>query len=432
MNTPISPRRSISGSWGSKTIRPLHIFESWLPVVSGYTSRSWEIIAGQIAAASLEPRVLVSSRQQTYGQETLTSCEGLEGRLHAVRPSALESWTRRLRPFQIHRQHLERAIISAVEETGAELIHVHWSSGIGKAAAAAAKRLGLPLVAEIRFDLAGAVMSETVRLPAPPLERALRRYFDGHLDGADAIVAAGDSLAAFLRTERPELASRVFSVPNGVDSQRFQPGPADPDLLARLGLEGKFVVGSTSNMLRYEGLDLLLRSLEVVQRRVPMVHALLIGGGTQFEQLQVQARTTGVPVTFTDKVPADEVPQLLRLFNVFVIPRRDVTITRFAGPIKLVEAMASGLPIVGSRVGDIPTLLADGRGVVVEPDSIQALACTLADVATDAGGRARMGGLARAWTETHLRWSGAADRYRELYEMVLAGASAQPGHAPEV
>lgn len=371
----------------------------------------------------------MSSRQQTYGQDSVTSREGLESRLRAVRPSALESWARRLRPFQVHRQHLEMAILSAVEEMRADLIHVHWSSGIGKAAAAAAKRLGLPLVAEIRFDLAGATMSETVRLPVPPLERALRRHFDGHLDRADAVVAAGDSLAAFLRTERPELASRIFTVPNGVDSQRFQPGPADPGVLAHLGLEGKFVVGSTSNMLRYEGLDLLLRALKAVQLRVPSVQALLVGAGTQFEELQAQARTMGVPVTFTGKVPAAEVPQMLRLFNVFVIPRRDVTITRFAGPIKLVEAMACGLPIVGSRVGDIPMLLADGRGVVVEPDSIPALACALAEVAADAGGLARMGGLARAWAETHLCWSGAAESYLEIYQMVLTGGRASPQQA---
>jgi glycogen synthase len=398
-------------------------------VVSGYSSRSWEIISSQIAAGGIEPRVLVSSRQRTYGQDTLTPCEGLGGRLYAVPPSALESWARRLRPFQVHRRHLEEEITSAIEQSGADLIHVHWASGIGKAAAAVATRLNLPLVAEIRFDLAGAMMSETVRFSVPPLERTLRRYFDGHLTRANAVVAAGDSLAAFLRGERPDMANRIFAVPNGVDTEKFQPGQPSPGLMARLGLEGKFVVGSTSNMLRYEGLDLLVRSLKTLQREVPSVHALLVGGGTQLEQLQRQAGKLGVPVTFAGRVPAADVPELLRLFHVFVVPRRDVTITRFAGPIKLAEAMASGLPVVGSRVGDIPTLLADGRGVVVEPGSIVALARTLADFVADPDARLRMGERARAWTETHLRWSVAAETYREIYEMVLAGDSSTPCRA---
>ena len=406
-----------------RPLRPLHVFESWRPVVSGYTTRSWELITAQIRASGFEPRILVTSRQDSYGKQAVDSMEGLGHRLRLVPPSPLEQRLRGLRRFQVDRGHLEQAIERAVAELDADLIHVHWSAGIGRAAANVARKLGLPLVAAVRFDLAGAMMSETVRVPVPGLERVLRNYFEGHLRQAQVVVAAGDSLTEFLKHERPDLADRLYSVSNGVNLQRFQPGPADPELRRKLGLDGKFVIGTTSNMLHYEGLDLFVQAMARVKQAIPDVHALFVGGGTQAEAVRRLADNLGVPATFTGLVPSTEVPSYLRLFDLYVIPRRDVTITRHAGPIKLVEAMASGRAVLGSRVGDISHLLAEGRGRLMEPDSVSALAAALINLASDPKTRAEMGCQARRYAETNLNWANAAQQHRAIYHRVLADSS---------
>lgn len=413
---------AVHSSMEKPLLRPLHVFESWRPVVSGYTSRSWELVASQIQAGGFEPRVVVSSRQDTYGKNSLDTPEGLENQPRLVPPSSFERLARRVRRFQVDRPHLERAIERAVADMDADLIHVHWSAGIGRAAANVARKLGLPLVAEVRFDLAGAMMSETIGFPCHPLERILRSLFDGHLRQADAVVAAGDSLAAYLKQERPDLANRLYSVSNGVNLQRFQPGPPDPDLCAQLGLAGKIVIGTTSNMLHYEGLDLFLHAMAELRQQEPAVHALFVGGGTQAEHLSKLADQLGVPATFTGLVPAAMVPSYLRLIDLYVIPRRDVTITRHAGPIKLVEAMACGRPVVGSAVGDIQYLLADGRGQLVEPGSVNSLAGSLLELVRDPAKRAEIGRQARQYAEANLTWDKAAVRHRSIYNSILGGS----------
>jgi len=388
-------------------------------VISGYTSRSRALIAAQIRAGGFEPRMLVTSRQGSYGQTLIEPPEGLEDRVRLLTPSAKEIGLRRLRRFYVETRHLERAIEQMVIDHGADLIHVHWSGGIGRAAANVAGRLGIPLVAEVRFDLAGAMMSETVRIPLPGLERVLRRHCEGHLKQAQAVIAASESLAAFLRGEFPELKDRLSVVPNGVNPDVFRPSPPDLQLRASLGLEDKFVIGTTSNMLRYEGLDLLIEALAEVQRQLPQVQGLFVGAGTQSGHLQKLARRQGVRATFTGLVPAAQVPAHLRLIDLFVVPRRDATITRHAGPIKLVEAMACGLAILGSRLGDIATLLADGRGALVEPESVPALTRALMTLCQQSQTRQEMGRRAHQYAIAELNWDTAARIHRGIYEQVL-------------
>ena len=412
------------GRRDEQPLRVLHVAESWRPRLSGYTTRSWDLVMAQVPAGAMEPYVLVTSRQRSYGVSEVEVPPELEGRLSALPPSRLEQSLRHVRAFFVDGRHLEEKIVAACRAHSIELIHGHWSSGIGMAAARAAQTLDLPFVAEVRFDLAGAVMTETVQAPLPFLEQALRRRFERHLRHADAVVAASFSLADLLRETFPPLASRITVVPNGADCTAFQPGSKDPALLQRLALEGKFVIGSTSNMLRYEGLDLLLEALPGVQAQVPDVHVLFVGDGTQKERLQQRATEQDLPVTFAGRVPKADVAGYLRLMDLFAVPRRPAAITRYASPIKVTEAMAAGLPVVGSRVGDVPALLDEGRGVLVEPGSVNGLAQALIELAGHAQRRKAMGAQARLWAEQHLSWHDVVDLYEAVYRQAVSAHAA--------
>ena len=395
--------------------RVLHVVESWQPRTTGYTIRSWALITAQARAAYVEPHVLVTSRQQMYGFNSVTQPPLLNGRLHLAEVSPRERSLRRAYGSYIDRQHLAQTIRHLCETQRIDLIHSHWSSGVGAAAAQVASELGLPLVAEVRFDLAGATMVETVRWPAPGLEALLRRLFERYLRRADAIVAASYSLADLLRRDFPQRASRITVVPNGVNSGLFRPAAKDEALASELGLAGKVVIGSTSNMLRYEGLDRLLHVLPAVQAEVPNLCVLLVGSGTQFERLQSQAQQHKLPVVFSGRVPKEAVPRYLNLMDIFAVPRRAASITQFASPLKVVEAMACGLPVVGSATGDMSTLLADGRGCLTAPDLMDELVSALIALGRDAERRRAMGQQARAWAEQHLSWAETVGIYREVY-----------------
>ncbi|MGF1529278.1 MAG: glycosyltransferase [Candidatus Competibacterales bacterium] len=395
----------------------LHVVEHWRPVLDGNATRSLALVEALAADPRLAPRVLVSSRQFQRTRGDLT--DDLDGRVAAVAPSRREHRRRRWQKSFVDAGHLGRAVKAAVDAAGSQLIHCHCSSTVGSATLKAARELDLPAVAEVRYDLAGAVMTETVGFALPGLETALRHWFERHLAGADALVAASHSLATLVARHVPTAAERLTVVPNGTDPQRFTPGPKDPQSLRRWGLEGALVVGTTSNMLRHEGLDRLLQTAAVLKGQLPTLKLLFVGSGPQHQALEAQARALGVDAVFTGRLPPAAIPDYLRLMDIFVVPRRDASVTRHAGPVKLMEAMACGRAALGTAVGDIPALLAEGRGAVVPATASNAhLAEALAALLRDPEERRRLGQRARAWVETQT-WAKAAARYHEAYHRAL-------------
>ena len=390
----------------------LHVVESWRPVATGYTSRGWHIVEHQARGGVARPRVLVTSRQSVHGGDRALAPSGVEAL--AAEPSAAECRWRRVRRWHLDRKALKAAVVRAARDV--DLIHVHWASGIGAAAADAAEDLGLPLVAEVRFDLAGAFTSETLALPAP-FERALRRRFEAHLPRAARIVAASHSLKRLLLRDFPQLTHRIDVVPNGIE-----PGAASSGVN---GLKAdKVTLGTTANMLRYEGLERLVDAA----RGIEGVRLLFVGDGPCRSTLERRAREAGVEAVFVGRVPPSEVSAQLAHMDVFVVPRHDVTITRFASPIKVVEAMAAGLPVVASDVGDLGDLLADDRGIAVPPGDAAALRAALSALIQDVARRRAIGVRAAAWAGETLPWPRVVAGYGPVYAAAL-GRTAPATHA---
>jgi len=375
----------------------LHVVESWRPVPSGYAARSWWIVTGQARAAVSEPAVLVTSRQSVYRAGAAEQAPGVT--VDGVAPSSVERLLRHTlpsplaRPFHVDANALERAIVTAARRHDAELVHVHWSSAIGAAAARAAARLDVPLVAEVRFDLAGAMGAQTLRGHAAPLERLVRRRFERHLQRAAGVVAASEALAGLLRTSFPAIASRLHVVPNGIDASFLSRcDEARTHEVAR----DRVTLGTTSKMLRYENLDALI---ELCSTR-PALDLLFIGDGPERTRLERRAAPLNAEragrVHFTGRLAAREIPARLADIDLFVVPRSDLVITRFASPIKVVEAMAAARAIVATAVGDTTRLLEDGRGVLVPPGNLRALGAAIDALAADRPRREALGRSARA------------------------------------
>ncbi|MGB5953155.1 MAG: glycosyltransferase family 4 protein [Ornithinimicrobium sp.] len=406
----------------STSLRPLHLVETWLPVSTGYTSRSAALVAAQDRSTDLAPRVLVTSRQSVQGSGAVqTQLDGVDfgERIRVLSPSPAERRRRRIQAFALDPARLTRETVTMIDEVGADLVHTHWSSAIGSAGLSAARQRGLPLVAEVRFDLAGAVTAQTARLrperARSALEAGLRRHFERHLSQADAVVAAGESLARLLERSVPSLQGRVAVAANGCDPVRFAPGPPDADLLQHYGLRDRIVVGTTATMLRYEGLDLLLESAARLRSSHPELAILLVGDGPERARLEQQARHLGVDCVFTGKVSAEQVAAHYRLLDVMAIPRRDIAVTRYAGPLKLLEAMASGRACLATAVGDIPGLLAHGRGRLVASGAGDQFTQAFEDVLDDPDARAEMGRRSRQHSVESTTWAAAAQVHQEVY-----------------
>ncbi|PDW03910.1 glycosyl transferase family 1 [Candidatus Viridilinea mediisalina] len=212
--------------------------------------------------------------------------------------------------------------------------------------------------------------------------------------------------------------TRSVYVPNGVDVARFRLPEAQrlAALRGALGLQGRRVVAYVGSLaLQNHPVDLLLEAWPLVLASVPTACLLIIGGGEDLPKLQawVTRQNLTASVRFTGHVPHSAVPTLLSLAEMSVDPVHDDAVARARSPLKLVESMALGVPVITGAVGDREALLAHGRaGVLVEPGSPTALASAIIALLQDDAQRLRLAAAGReqaqryAWERLAQAWLG--------------------------
>jgi glycosyltransferase involved in cell wall biosynthesis len=175
-------------------------------------------------------------------------------------------------------------------------------------------------------------------------------------------------------------AERIVYVPNGVDRERF--GRVDPrqvqDLRQRLGLDDKRLVAYVGSMsLVNHPVNLLLDAFGAVWRQCSDAVLVLVGGGEDYDALRRRATELGLgeAVLFVGKVRSEEVPLYLAMSDVSVEPVYDDLTARARSPLKILESLAVGTPVVSGDVGDRREMLDDGKaGLLVKPGDSDALA----------------------------------------------------------
>ncbi|MDZ4168695.1 MAG: glycosyltransferase family 4 protein [Coriobacteriia bacterium] len=167
----------------------------------------------------------------------------------------------------------------------------------------------------------------------------------GWLDArTDVTVAVSPYLREWL-IEHGTDSARCVVIPNGVDTTVFHPGESDPGLLAELGLEpGSPVVGCVARLTEQKGVETFLEAAAQIGARAPGVQFVLVGGGPLDAELRRLAEDLGVNVVFAGE--RGDIPQLLRVFDVAVVPSRWEGAFCFT----VLEAMASGVPVVCSDI----------------------------------------------------------------------------------
>jgi glycosyltransferase involved in cell wall biosynthesis len=212
----------------------------------------------------------------------------------------------------------------------------------------------------------------------------------------------------------------LVRVPNGVDRDRFSPvSDEDVDELRReLGLDGKRVVlylGSLS--LTSHPVDLLLEAFKMLKQVEPDAVLLLVGGGEDYDILleQAEALELGNTSLFVGRVPPDKVALYYRLADVSVDPVHDGLTAQTRFPLKIVESLAAGTPVVTGDVGDRREILGDGRaGILVSPGEAEALASGILHVLQEDEAAAEMRGSAKALSSAYY-WDTLAPQWLKVY-----------------
>lgn len=401
--------------------RILHVLDHSLPLHSGYSFRTRAILTAQ-QRAGLEVRGVTSVRHQASlpagssveaveqhdGLTFHRTMEGVSG------PPGLREW----RDIA--------ALARATEATAAiwkpDILHAHSPALNGLAAIRAVRRLGLPVLYEIRAFWEDAAVGN-----GTGSETSAKYWLTRQME--NRVVAQADAVAVICEGLRDDLIARGFPgdkimvSPNGVDLELFgTPVPADPARAEALGLTGKTVLGFIGSFYPYEGLDDLIAAMPLLVARNPDIRLLLVGGGPAEAELCAQAERSPAAhaIRFVGRVPHSEVEHYYSLTDILVYPRKAMRLTETVTPLKPLEAMAQGRLVAASNVGGHRELIADGiTGTLFAPDDPAAMAEALAGLIAARDGWDERRATARRFVAEERNWARNVQRYQPVYQRML-------------
>jgi len=399
--------------------RILHILDHSLPLHSGYCFRTRAIMKAQIASG-LTVAGVTGVRQNQHGYvaeqpvEEFDDLQFFRTLADAQGPSPIREWR--------EVAALAERIGQVVHEWQPDVLHAHSPALNGLAALRVAEKTGLPLVYEIRaFWEDAAVGNGTGKENSP--RYWLTRQLENHVvHGADAVAVICEGLRSDLigRGVKPE---KITVSPNGVDLELFGEPPArDETLLAELDLTGKPVLGFIGSFYDYEGLDDLIDALPILQAFHPDVHLLLVGGGPMEEALKKQVERLGIgsAVTFTGRVPHEQVERFYGLMDIMVYPRKAMRLTELVTPLKPLEAMAQGRLVAASDVGGHQELVEDGvTGTLFPAGDPEKIAKKLGALLENSASWPQVIEAARKFVEADRNWSSNILRYTPVYQRLM-------------
>ena len=398
--------------------RVLHLVTDALPSTSaGYTVRTQQVALAQ-RAAGLDPHVATRigfpvTAGAIDGRKTVT-VDGVP--YHRLLP-----WVMPGRLDMLYASHLRRAasLTRAIQPAV-----LHAASNYANALIALALRdaTGLPVVYEVRGFWEDTWLSRHATDLTSSDRYVRTRALEAHcMLAADLVVTLGEAMREEILA-RGVAEDKVIIVPNGVSEEFLRPLPDGTALRAALGVrDGEHVVGLVSSLVAHEGIGTLLEAVKILNGRGVPARALIVGDGPERAALERQAAALGGGAIFTGRVPLRAVREYHAVLDVFVVPRTPDRVCQLVTPLKPVEAMASGLPVVVSAVRALEEIVRDRvTGLTSPPLDAGALADRLQELLQSRGLRAALGASAREWVARDRTWAHNAVRYRAAYERLGA------------
>jgi PEP-CTERM/exosortase A-associated glycosyltransferase len=397
----------------------LHILDHYKPLFSGYVFRTASILKNQ-RELGLEP-IVVTSPKQGNAENLLEEIDGM--RVYRTEETKFGDI-----PF-IREQRLmnalERRIVEVAKLEKPHVIHSHSPSLNGIPALRAGRRLGIPVVYEVRAFWEDAAVDLGTFAEGSLKYRLSRRIETGLFRKADALFTICEGLKGDM-AERGISGDKITIIPNCVDSDSFAPLARDTALVSELSLEGKVVFGFIGSFYHYEGLLMLLDSFSEALRDGMDARLLLVGGGPEHEEVKRWTREMRLegPVVIIDKVPHEEVNRYYSVIDILVYPRLSMRLTDLVTPLKPLEAMAMGKVVVGSNVGGIKELITDGHdGFLFPAGDANSLAALLKEIASGGKELSLIATRARRTVLQKHDWRKVVERYLPIYERLVTTES---------
>lgn len=382
-------------------IRPTrigYVAASTLPYhVSGYTTRTQEILTA-LGAAGAD---VVPFTRPGYPWDRSDRCCGPGGHetlVGGVRYRHLAS-PRNTWPVLFYAPRAASALVEAAKVHAIDALHAASNHVNALPALLAARRLGIPFQYEMRG------LWELTRVSRQPGFEHSQAFLQGlQLERlvatqADRLFVISDQLRRHVCTQWGIPADKVALLPNCVDPTRF--AVAGPD-----EVEPR-TIGYAGALIGYEGLDTLIEAVALLKTRGVAVQVRIVGHGEAQAGLEALAGRLAVTdrVRFLGRLAPDAARAVIRSSAVVCLPRRPFEVCRIIPPIKLVEALAMGKPVI---VSDLPVLRdelgAQPAGWFFQPGDAADLARVVQQAFADDGMLVRLGAQAREYAVAVRDW----------------------------
>jgi PEP-CTERM/exosortase A-associated glycosyltransferase len=396
----------------------LHVLDHSLPLQSGYTFRTRSILLQQ-QRMGWQIRQVTGLRHAADGV-----LEESSSGLHFYRTPTASSFSAKLPVIQqaVAISALEARIEELVAISKPDIIHAHSPALNGVAALRVGKRLGIPVVYEIRaFWEDAAVSHGTSRAWGPRywLSRWMESYV---IKNAHCVT----TICQGLRQEiigRGTLPAKVTIIANAVDVEKFaEPVEIPAGFIEKVGVAGNRVLGFIGSFYGYEGLPLLVSAMAEICRLRSDVVLLLVGGGPDAELLKGLVLELGLEkrVIFTGRVPHDQATLYYQLVDIFVYPRLAIRLTDLVTPLKPLEAMASSKLVAASDVGGHRELIKDGvTGYLFKAGSVESLTEKILYLLSHESQWPTIHRQAVSYVEQERNWQKSVANYSTVYRQAL-------------
>jgi sugar transferase (PEP-CTERM/EpsH1 system associated) len=231
----------------------------------------------------------------------------------------------------------------------------------------------------------------------------------------DRVVAISDHVRARAIDDAGWDAARISTIHNGIDLGAYSATRARERMRRELGVEsGDIVVGAVARLAPDKDHATLLDAFAEILSRHPSARLVLVGDGELREPLASRSKTLRIDSAVEFLGTRDDVADLLSAFDVFVLSSK-----REGLGITLIEAMAAGLPTVGTAVGGIPEVIVDGKtGTLVPPADEAALASAIAWMIENRDAARGMGEAGKRRARDEFSLDAMISRYEAVYDAV--------------
>ncbi|PID78162.1 MAG: glycosyltransferase, exosortase A system-associated [Deltaproteobacteria bacterium] len=393
----------------------LHILDHSLPLHSGYTFRSQNIFEHQ-KKSGFSTIILTSSKHEEslgYGHKP---CEIIDGVNYYRSGSVSGASLPFISELKLMRRLYKRILFVAGEEKP-DLIHAHSPVLNAIPSIWASRKLGIPLVYEIRAFWEDAAVDHGTYAENSFKYNLVRRIETYVCKKADHVCVLCRGLQSDLQ-ERGIDTGKITPVYNGINPDHIKPVEPDCEFKKEWNPGNRIIIGFVGSFYRYEGLDLLVSSFARLAEKNDNIMLLLVGGGETEKELGTIAEKAGIKdrVIMPGRIDHSKIAGVYSLIDILVYPRYSMRLTELVTPLKPLEAMAMKKAFVASDVGGHKELIIDGEtGLLFRAGYEDGLVEKLEMLINSPEKRGALADKGYNWVRANHTWEKTTSVYKDIY-----------------